>query len=117
MKIYLESKSGFFFAKNQVGVDSKSAPDSLGFVLSLALTEPIDKISSGTCVIATSLRGDQTESYLKIKEVQKIEGLETDIYNVAFSLKCKLYLDLDKSTFFRTLNNSEMRVQVTLPHK
>ena len=116
LRLYLDNKANLSFTKHQLYRSNIAIPsDSLGFSLNLTMLKYINDYSGDSHFIIETYQGDQTGSFLKIKEVQKEVGLDIDTYYVTFNFQCKLYFDFDYSSPFRTLNDGEMRIRIVLP--
>ena len=89
--------------------------DSLSFNIGIWINDPIVNTFVPNIYQKS---GSQNGSYLKIKDVQAFPGLEADIYNVTFQIKCNLYwYDVyDIPFLWRTLD-AEARLTIALPHK
>ncbi len=116
LRNYFAEKKELYFSKYQYAFDPLStAADSLGFVLDFTFYFG-NFYDSGTAVNSAA-GGDQSGSYLKIKDVKLNPGIDIDYYDVTFSFQCKLYYSTDPTLYYKTIKDGEMRVQIILPHK
>lgn len=114
LRMYFKQKGNIPLRKFGV-VDSKAiASDSLSFDLSIWVHNPTTKDVFAPLIWV----GDQTDSYIKITDVQELLGFEVDIYSVTFQINCKLYARdaYDNFILWRTLHDAETRLRVVLPH-